>query len=30
MRLGEYKLGFLINFNSKLLKDGVKRMILFR
>ena len=30
MRLGEYKLGLLINFNSKLLKDGVKRMILSR
>ena len=28
MRLGEYKLGLLINFNSKLLKDGIKRMIL--
>ena len=30
MRLGEYKLGLLINFNSKLLKDGIKRMILSR
>lgn len=28
MRLGSYKLGLLINFNSRLLKDGVKRFIL--
>jgi GxxExxY protein len=28
MKLGRYKLGLLINFNSKLLKDGIKRFIL--
>lgn len=28
MRLGRYKLGLLINFNSRLLKDGLKRYIL--
>jgi len=28
MKLGDYKLGLLINFNSRLLKDGVKRFIL--
>ena len=28
MRLGGFKLGLLINFNSKLLKDGIKRLIL--
>ena len=28
MKLGNYKLGLLINFNSKMLKDGIKRMIL--
>lgn len=28
MRLGNYKFGLLINFNSKLLKDGIKRFIL--
>lgn len=28
MRLGSYKFGLLINFNSKLLKDGIKRFIL--
>ncbi len=28
MKLGSYKVGLLINFNSKLLKDGIKRMIL--
>jgi GxxExxY protein len=28
MKLGGYKLGLLINFNSKLLKDGIKRFIL--
>jgi GxxExxY protein len=27
MKLGDYKLGLLINFNSKLLKDGIKRFI---
>ena len=28
MRLGKYQLGLLINFNNKLLKDGIKRRIL--
>jgi GxxExxY protein len=28
MKLGRYKLGLLINFNSALLKDGIKRLIL--
>ena len=28
MRLGDYKLGLLINFNQRLLKDGIKRFIL--
>jgi GxxExxY protein len=28
MRLGSFKLGLLINFNSRLLKDGIKRFIL--
>ena len=28
MKLGNYKLGLLINFNSHLLKDGIKRLIL--
>jgi GxxExxY protein len=28
MKLGEYKIGLLINFNSKLLKEGIKRFIL--
>jgi len=28
MKLGDYKLGLLINFNSKLLKDGIKRFII--
>lgn len=28
MKLGNYKVGLLINFNSKLLKDGIKRYIL--
>ncbi len=27
LRLGDYKLGLLINFNVLLLKDGVKRVI---
>ena len=27
LRLGEYKLGLLLNFNSILLKDGIKRII---
>lgn len=26
LRLGGYPIGLLINFNSKLLKDGIKRM----
>lgn len=28
MKLGKYPLGLLINFNVKLLKDGVRRVIL--
>jgi GxxExxY protein len=28
MKLGDYKLGLLINFNSRLLKTGVKRYII--
>jgi len=28
MKLGDYSLGLLLNFNVKLLKDGIKRMIL--
>jgi GxxExxY protein len=28
MKLGGYKLGLLINFNNKLLKQGIKRLIL--
>ncbi|HMA63404.1 MAG TPA: GxxExxY protein [bacterium] len=28
MKLGDYKVGLLINFNSKLLKDGIKRFII--
>ena len=28
MKLGEYSTGLLINFNTKLLKDGLKRFIL--
>ena len=27
MRLGDYKLGLLINFNVSLLKSGIKRVI---
>ncbi|MCK5076120.1 MAG: GxxExxY protein [Calditrichia bacterium] len=27
LKLGGYHIGLLINFNSKLLKDGIKRMI---
>jgi GxxExxY protein len=27
LKLGHYKLGLLINFNVKLLKDGIKRVI---
>jgi GxxExxY protein len=28
MKLGDYKLGLILNFKSKLLKDGIKRLIL--
>lgn len=28
LRLSEYKLGFLINFNSRLIKDGIRRFAL--
>ena len=28
MKLGGYKIGLLINFNSRLLKDGIKGFIL--
>jgi len=28
MRLGKYKIGLLMNFNSKLLKEGIKRYII--
>lgn len=28
MKLGNYKLGLLVNFNSKLLKNGIKRFII--
>jgi GxxExxY protein len=28
MKLGEYSTGLLINFNTKLLKDGLKRFII--
>jgi GxxExxY protein len=28
LKLSQRRLGFLINFNSKLIKDGIKRMIL--
>jgi len=27
LRLGEYKLGLLINFKVKMLKDGIKRIV---
>ena len=27
MRLGDYKLGLLLNFNVSLLKDGIKRLV---
>lgn len=27
MKLGDYKLGLLINFNTKLLKQGIKRFV---
>ncbi len=28
MKLGNYRLGLLLNFNVKLLKEGIKRFIL--
>jgi len=28
MKLGEYKLGLILNFNVKRMKDGIKRVIL--
>lgn len=28
MKLGNFRLGLLINFNSRLLKDGIRRFIL--
>jgi GxxExxY protein len=28
MKLGNYKIGLLMNFNSRLLKDGIKRYII--
>ena len=28
MKLGDYKLGLLINFDSRLLKEAIKRFIL--
>ncbi|MEM6780919.1 MAG: GxxExxY protein [Pseudomonadota bacterium] len=28
LKLSEYKLGFLINFNNRLIKDGIKRYII--
>lgn len=28
LKLGNYKIGLLINFNKQLLKDGIKRIIL--
>lgn len=28
MKLGKYKLGLIMNFNSPLLKDGIKRFII--
>ncbi len=27
LRLGEYRLGFLLNFNVRLMRDGIKRMV---
>jgi len=27
LKLGDYKLGLIINFQNKLLRDGIKRMI---
>ncbi|WP_029132622.1 GxxExxY protein [Sedimenticola selenatireducens] len=27
LKLGSFKLGFLLNFNVKLMKDGIKRMV---
>jgi GxxExxY protein len=28
MKLGNYKVGLLINFNSKMLRDGIKRFVI--
>jgi len=28
MKLGNYKLGLLLNFNVKLLKEGIKRFVI--
>ena len=28
MKLGNHKIGLLLNFNAKILKDGIKRYIL--
>ena len=28
LRLSKFKLGFLMNFNSKLIKDGLRRFVL--
>jgi|SRR5882757_1883030 len=28
MKLGDFRLGLIINFQSKLLKDGIKRLVL--
>jgi GxxExxY protein len=28
MRLGKYKIGYLINFNASSLKNGIKRFVL--
>ena len=27
MKLGGYRLGYLLNFNVKVLKDGISRMV---
>ncbi len=27
MRLGDYRLGYLLNFNTRRMKDGIKRMV---
>jgi hypothetical protein len=28
MKLGRYRVGYLINFHERLLKDGIKRFII--